>query len=82
VTAPNVLNQFRPICACREDTAKNQFVHVLYRIALLIRTQLLRHAGRLLGLTGSTALAKRAIQFGSRIAKSENTKQKGSDAFE
>ena len=41
--------------------------------------QLLRHvAGQLLGLPGSASLVKRAIQFGSRIAREANTRTFGS----
>jgi len=40
---------------------------------------LLRIAARKLGLTKSTALPKRAIQFGSRIAKLRDRKEKGDD---
>jgi hypothetical protein len=50
---------------------------------------LLREAGRRLGLTASTRLVKRAIQFGSRIAKVSHPNQseggrrkiKGADAI-
>ena len=43
---------------------------------------LLRVAARKLGLTKSTSLAKRAIQFGSRIAKLKDRKEKGTDLVE
>jgi hypothetical protein len=40
---------------------------------------LLRHVACLLGLDGSAKCPKRAIQFGSRIAKLQGSKKKGSD---
>nr|CAB3223735.1 asparagine synthetase domain-containing protein 1-like [Phallusia mammillata] len=41
---------------------------------------LLRGSAYLLGLRGACVLPKRAIQFGSRIAKAESRKEKGSDS--
>ena len=41
--------------------------------------RLLRQAARLLGVTSASVLPKRAIQFGSRIAKLESTGEKGSE---
>lgn len=44
---------------------------------------LLRYLGRTrLGLTYAARLEKRAIQFGSRVAKAENNKEKASDVCE
>jgi len=40
---------------------------------------LLRACATKCGLHSTARLAKRAIQFGSRIAKCENRKEKGSD---
>lgn len=42
--------------------------------------RILRAVGRLLGLRGSTCLVKRAIHFGSRIAKQSNVHSFGSNA--
>jgi len=43
---------------------------------------LLRLAARKMGLSKSTFLPKRAIQFGSRIAKLKDRKEKGGDLVE
>jgi len=43
---------------------------------------LLRKAARKLGLDNCTYLPKRAIQFGSRIAKLKDKKEKGNDLIE
>eukprot|EP00041_Stephanoeca_diplocostata_P028532 m.811524 g.811524 ORF g.811524 m.811524 type:complete len:139 (-) comp23390_c0_seq7:1005-1421(-) len=44
--------------------------------------KLLRDAARRIGLQSSAELPKRAIQFGSRIAKIDSGKTKGSDDME
>jgi hypothetical protein len=41
--------------------------------------KILRDAGKLIGLTNSTELVKRAIQFGTRVAKHTNVKFHGSN---
>lgn len=43
---------------------------------------LLRIMALNLGLVDASVLPKRAIQFGSRIARIENSKEKGSDVCE
>ncbi len=41
--------------------------------------KILRDAAKLLGLTNSTELVKRAIQFGTRVARHTNVKFHGSN---
>ena len=49
------------------------------RVCVVMRWQVLRYVGGLLGLTGARVLVKRAIQFGSLVAKQSNTRFFGSN---